>query len=256
MKERREQPPSYLVPVSGFARSFFSGYNIRRGTISVWDASAQEIIAVDQTNEEGKFGPFQLEPGRRVFFRFEKDQDSWLLGYRTTQTRVFTIPEEGIHAQHSYLFNVSLQVPSNPAFTLFSYLMWIAENRECGQIAVTVTLPGTTMDHIPQGEPGVEVFLFREGESEPLVLEPYYLGIMPLIDKTDFTGFFGRHQRTSADGGVLFRNVPAGHYRVVAVNGNMRAEISVVVHPGVLTNASPAWGLVMEESNEYSSSVP
>lgn len=244
MIERRE-PPSDLVPVSGFARSFFSGYNIPHAPVSVWDAETQEIIAVSQTNAEGKFGPFNLAVGRRVFFRFEKE-DSWLRGYRTTQTRVVTIPRDGIDAQSSYLFNISLQVPSNPAFTLFSYLMWIAENRERGQIAVTVTLPGMTMDDIPQGEAGVEVFLFSEGEDEPLDMEPYYLGIIPLIDKTDFTGIFGRHQRTSADGGVLFRNVPPGTYRVVAVKGDMRAEITVVVHPGVLTNASPTWGLVME----------
>ncbi len=252
---RRRELRSDLVPVSGFARSFVSGADIPDAKITAFDAKTEEVIDVCKTGRDGKFSIY-LDVGRHVFFRIEKDKDSLLRGYRPTQTPTVIVPQSGINDPRGFLFDISFQVPSNLAFMLLAYIMWATENRECGQVAVTVTLPGITMDDIPQGEPGVEVFLCREGDESPLDHDVHYLGIIPGIHKTDFSGVFGRHQRTSLDGGVLFRNVPPGFYKLVAEKGDMRAEISVVVSPGVLTNASPARGLVLkpsETSTEYES---
>ena len=219
------------VPVSGFARSFVTGWPIIDATITVLEDARFEC----HTDSKGHFGPIWCYVGAPVTLRLEK-KGSWCAGYRTTQSATIIVPPEGLD-HPNYLFNVSFQVPSNIAFSLFSCAMGIAEKRGTCQIALTVTPPGKTMDDIPQGEEGVEVSLVNAPR-----IQPYYLGIFPGIHKTNF---FSRHKSTSKDGGVIFPNVPAGVYKLKAVKGNQTSEIMVTASEDVLVNASPPYGIVL-----------
>lgn len=52
---------------------------------------------------------------------------------------------------------------------------------------------------------------------------------------------------TTADGGVLFTNVPPGRYTLRAhKQGAAIRSVAVTCRAGVLTNASPPWGLQVE----------
>lgn len=221
------------APVSGFARSFVSSAPIPNATITILEDETFQC----QTDNEGRFGPIMWTVGTPITFRLEKN-GSWWSGYRTTQTATLIVPPEGIHNDH-YVKNVSFQVVSNMAFSCISWGMGRVEIAETGQIAVTVTPPGITMDDIPQGEPDVEVSL----EPDPGV-RPFYLGIVPWFHKTNFLGC-QQQRATTHDGGVIFPNIPPGVYKVTARKGDRVAEIEVSVSEGVITNASPPIGLVL-----------
>ncbi len=222
------------VPVFGFARSFASGLAICDAKIIILEDETLQ----HQTDHEGKFGPIMWEVGMPITLRLEKP-GTWWSGYHTTQTATLIVPPEGIN-NPNYLLNVSFQVPSKMAFSFISWGMGMAANPETGQIAVTVTPPNITLDHIPQGEPDVEVSL----EPNPGV-RPFYLGLFPGIHKTKFWGC--RELRTTThDGGVIFPNVPPGDYTLTAKKGEKVSDtIKVTVHPGVIVNASPPVGLII-----------
>lgn len=219
------------APVSAFARSFVSQRPIVGATITILEDEKYQF----KTDSEGKFGPFLWLVGYPLTLRLEK-KGSWLTGYYATQSATIIVPPEGFN-DSNYLKHISFQVPSNMAFTLLSWTMGLSENKSACQIAATITPPGMTMDDIPQGEAEVQVSL-----SPDPYIKPRYLGVFPLIHKTNF---FYCGSATSLDGGVIFPNVPEGTYTLTAKKGEQVSKITVTARKGVLVNASPPHGPIM-----------
>ena len=223
------------VPVRGLARPF-GGDNPLTGIVSVFNADSRELILKMPTDDQGEFF-FHCRVGLRIFLKFERE-GWWWMGYRTTHSRIFEVPEEGINHPNK-LHNITFQVPSNVIFSLFSKAMGIAEDPSKAQIAVTVTPPGMTLDNIPQGEPGVEVTI----EPNPGV-KARYLGIFSFFNKTNP---LSSHPLTSDDGGVIFPNVVPGTYKISARKGRHKVSIMIWAPPGGFVNASPTKGLVIPQ---------
>lgn len=225
--------PGHKALISGFARSFMSGKAIADATITVIEDETLKFY----TDTAGRFGPFEWIVGQPITLLFEKPGSLWS-GYKTTQTATFIVPPEGIN-NDNYLKNISFQVPSNLAYNALAWAIGGTEDSEACQIAATITPPNTTMDDIPQGVADVTVTL-----SPNVNIKAYYFGMFPIIHKTN--PFVRDLQATSLDGGVLFRNVPSGEYRMEArKNGAVFSTITVKARKGVLVNASPPNGPTM-----------
>lgn len=230
MESRADSPAAEtMVPVSGFARSFISSYPIVGATITVLE-NGQQLY----TDSKGHFGPFPWPVGKPITLQCEK-KGSWWTGYQTIQTATLTVPPEGIHDQNP-LKNISFQVPSNIAFTLFPLAMGITIDRGACQIAATITPPNTTLDDLPQGEAGVEVVLSPDPKAQS-----FYFGIIPFLHKTN--PFERGLKVTSLDGGVAFLNVPEGIYTLTARKpGYEFTEVTIQATKGALINVSPPQG--------------
>ena len=222
-------PQSKTAPVSGFARSFISGKPIDDAMITILEDDTAQF----KTNKHGCFGPIEWPIEKPITLVLQKP------GYRTTQTATINIPSHGINNPNP-LYNISFQVLSNFAFTLFSYSMRMTEDKNACQVATTITPPKTTLDNIPQGEPNVEVTL----SPDPNV-KPFYFDMFPFIHKTNpFRGL----KSTSLDGGVVFANIPEGKYTLRAKKEDILfTEVTIIARKGVLVNASPPFGLTVLE---------
>ncbi|WP_454784551.1 carboxypeptidase regulatory-like domain-containing protein [Legionella sp. WA2024007413] len=219
--------------VSGFARSFISGWPIADATITVLE---NEQLAL-KTDSSGRFGPFEWPVGEPITLVFEKPGSFWT-GYKTIQTATLIVPPEGINNEN-FLKNISFQVPSNMAYQFLSYAMWKTEDPHACQIAATVTPPNTTMDDIPQGVEGVTVTLTPKVNAET-----FYFGIFPIVHKTN--PFIHKLKSTSLDGGVAFINVPPGDYVMEAKKDNIPfSKVAIKARKGMIVNASPPYGPTM-----------
>lgn len=236
------------APVSGFARSFVSGYPLEGAKITIPELKDDPDQFHIRTDKNGRFGPVSLPVGEQFSLRLEKS-GSWWSGYKTTQSATFTVPREGIN-DDNYLKNISFQVPSNMAVSILSSAMGVTEDKNKGQIAATVTPPNTTMDDIPQGVEGVQVTL---SPDPGINVKSFYFGIFPIIHKTN--PFVRSLQATSLDGGVMFINVPEGIYTLKAKKEGLEfSEVTVKVSKGVITNVSPPGGPTLQ--SEYKPDVP
>jgi hypothetical protein len=224
--------------VSGFARSFISGKPIPGATITALEDETFKC----HTDSAGRFGPFEWPIGKQITLVFEKPGSFWS-GYRTTQTATLIVPPEGIN-DANYLKNISFQVPSNLACKVLSWAMGITEDPQSGQIAATITPPNTTMDDIPQGVAEVKATLSPNVKSKT-----FYFGIFPIFHKTN--PLIRTLESTSLDGGVGFFNVPEGEYTLEAKkNGVTFSTVRVKARKGVLVNASPPYGPIMQQDSK------
>ncbi|WP_454782209.1 carboxypeptidase regulatory-like domain-containing protein [Legionella sp. WA2022007384] len=222
--------------VSGFARSFISGWPIADATITVLENEKLKF----KTDSSGRFGPFEWPVGEPITLVFEKPGSFWT-GYKTIQTATLIVPPEGINNEN-FLKNISFQVPSIMAYQFLSYAMWKTEDPHTCQIAATVTPPNTTMDDIPQGVEGVTVSL-----SPKVNAETFYFGIFPIVHKTN--PFIHKLKSTSLDGGVAFINVPPGDYIMEAKKDNIPfSKVAIKARKGMIVNASPPLGPTMLEA--------
>ncbi|WP_233590517.1 carboxypeptidase regulatory-like domain-containing protein [Legionella qingyii] len=227
--------------VSGFARSFISGWPIAEATITVLEHEQLKF----KTDSSGKFGPFAWPVGEPITLVFEKSGSFWT-GYKTIQTATLIVPPEGIN-DANFLKNISFQVPSNMAYRFLSFAMGEIEDPQACQIAATVTPPNTTMDDIPQGVEGVTVTL-----SPKVDVRTFYFGIFPIVHKTN--PFVKKLTSTSLDGGVAFINVPPGDYIMEAKKDNILfSKVAIKARKGMIVNASPPQGPTMLEDPKVDS---
>lgn len=163
-------------------------------------------------------------------------------GFSPTQSATVTVPPGGLRGKDSELTFQTL-----PWWFYGVMLHWLrlSDDPSVRHVVTTVTARGLTLDDPVQGEPDAKVRLFDEGGRE-VVVQPIYLGIVPWVHKTDlFTARRRRLRVTSADGGVVIPNVPAGRYVIRAEHARVRfRDASVIVHKDspIFVNASPPWG--------------
>ena len=153
--------------------------------------------------------------------------------YPPIQTGTHVLPAEG-------MARVSFQAPSRELYDVLTRLLQVSPAADRCQIATTVTRVGNSLyDDSPgtHGEPGATVTL------EPIPADvdgPVYFNlarynvIWPDRALTE----------TTADGGVLFLNVPEGEYTLVAHKTDTDFRpVKIKCRAGYVANASPPWGL-------------
>ena len=154
------------------------------------------------------------------------------------QTATFTVPAEGLD-------RVSFQSPNLTIVGAFESVLGVEVDPKRCVIASTVTRRGYSLylggPDGTHGEPGATVSISpvpAEGGT-PI----YFNG-----SKYDVIWPDRSLQETTSDGGVLFVNVTPGTYTLTAHKaGATIRSVQVGCRPGVLTNASPPWGLQVTE---------
>lgn len=235
LESSESQPSQETAPVSGFARSFLTYEPIPDAKITILETGKEF-----NTDGNGRFGPFQYPVGEDITLILEKK------GFHTTQSATLTVPPEGLTGIHH---EISFQVPSDFAYKLFEYTLWVKVDENACQITAALTAHKKTMADIPQGEPGAV------GKLTPEVnIKPFYFGIFesgPLKDKTNPL----QHNLTSSsfDGGIGYLNLPPRDepYKLTAVKAGVTFnEVKFKARKGAFINISPPHGpMVQREDN-------
>lgn len=229
-----------MAPVTGFARSFITGWPLVGAKITVL-----ENDAVYYTDQEGKFGPIFWPVGSDITLVLEKE------GFRTTQSGTVTVPPEGLTGAYD---NISFQVPSNWAFKLFSYAIGIKEHPNACIVAATITAHNKTMDDIPQGEPGAKCIV-----DAVLKHKPHYFGFFDIPILKHKTNPLDRSlEETSIDGGFIVQVEATGQvHKVTAEKKDIRFTESKFIARECFINLSPPHGpRVHKLSNEQDDESP
>ncbi len=150
------------------------------------------------------------------------------------QTATFTMPAEGLE-------QVTFQSPSQVIIGAFETVLGTKVDPDRCVIAATVTRRGYSLyggaADGTHGEPGATVAISPEPAEggDPI----YFNGAQFDVIWPDRA-----LTETTSDGGVLFVNVPPGTYVLTATKpGATIRPVTVGCRAGVLTNASPPWGL-------------
>jgi hypothetical protein len=211
--------------VEGFASSFLTGKPLSLADITIFETKEKF-----KTDQNGRFGPFSYPVGKNITLILEKP------GFRTTQSATITVPPDGLTGKHN---EISFQVPSYIAFSLFSIAMGVKVDENACQVTATVTDYKKTMDDIPQGKAGVKVVL-----TPDVNIKPFYFGIFnagPLKHKTN--PFQRNLTCTSLDGGIGFLNVPPSDepYTLTAISedGTEFSKVRFTAMKGAFINISP-----------------
>jgi len=205
-------------PVAG-ARIFALGSP--GSTLGVTDAAGRAVV--------------ELPAGEEPSLVLEKH------GFVTTQSGTWTVPAGGLEGPQQ-----EITFQTMPDWVIAVARRWLRVPAIAGRyhLATTVTAAGKTLYDPVQGEPGAVIRIHRDGR--PLDVTPIYMGIVPLVHKTNL--FMARwHQGTmsSADGGVLIPNLEAGTYTVSAEAPGRRFSVAKAVIRGdspEFVNLSPPWG--------------
>lgn len=150
------------------------------------------------------------------------------------QTATFVVPVGGLH-------HVTFQSPTRNLVSLFERMLGVSSDPTRCHLATTVTRQGYSLylgaPDGTHGEPGATVTI----EPAPDAGEgPIYFNGRSF----DVIWPDRRLSATTADGGVLFVNVTPGVYTLHAQkDGAAISSVTVGCRAGVLTNASPPWGL-------------
>ncbi len=203
---------AFAFALPGMAYGLIDG-----GTVSVLEAP--EVSA--QTRSDGTFELVGVPSNTEVTFVIEAD------GFPVAQTKTFE-PLGGD------LDRLTFQVPDDLLYDSLASLLAITPSPERCQLVTTVTRVGKSLfDEGAHGEAGATVRIEpTPGEGEG----PIYFGSDVLPDRA--------LTETSDDGGVLFVNLPPGTYTLSADKDGVNFEpIEVNCRAGVLTNASPPYGL-------------
>lgn len=213
-----ESTGASTVEVSGDAFPFASTTPITTAAVSILELPDTTTVDAD-----GHFVFPALPAGASATFVFTAE------GYPTTYTKTFTLPNAG-----ETLERVTFQVPDNATYDLLAGIVDIVPDPATCQIATTVTRVGKSVyDPGAHGEDAATVTI---DPALPAEAGPIYFNESVIPDR-DLV-------ETSADGGVLFVNVPAGSYTLTATKAGVEFEvIDVVCEGGVLVNASPPNGL-------------
>jgi hypothetical protein len=153
-------------------------------------------------------------------------------GLQTLQTATVVVPADGLVGADRA---ITLQVPWALTFTLLRRLL-VRPRPGRHHLATTITAFGKTLADSPQGEPDAELVLRRVDGGGDRGDPPIYLGAVPLVHKTDFTGSLlaarglrAPRARSSVDGGVLVANLPRGRYVLTARKPGVRFTSAAVV---------------------------
>jgi hypothetical protein len=216
------------VSISGHAFHFGPrGGRIKGGEVTILECPALKTV----TGKRGAYRFDGLRPGSEVSLVFRRR------GYRTVQTRTFTLTAEDLE-------RVSFQVPPEILVGGFSMLLGFRPGPNLCQLASTVTRVGESMygSHGPtHGEPGATVTI-----DPPLPEKhgPIYFNLKLFDDGSQIIWPDRSLKQTTLDGGVLFIDVPPGEYVLRAHKPGVRFRpVKVKCRAGILVNASPPQGL-------------
>lgn len=211
-----------IVSLSGDAIPFVGGSDLR-----VEGAVVTIVEQPDRTSTTGADGRFSfdgLTEGSEVTLQMEQEN------YHRMQTATLTLGPEGAE-------RVTFQAVHNAIYAELADLLQVVpdEDNKC-QIASTVTRVGKSIyDEGAHGEAGATVTL-----DPPMAEEgPIYFNESVVPDRA--------LTETTADGGVLFLQVPPGQYVLTATKpGVSIRQVAIKCRAGWLANASPPWGLQVE----------
>lgn len=222
--------PDAAVPVavSGHAFAFSAGGGAIAGaTISVLELPEFTV----ETAEDGSFAIPDLPGDAEVTLVLDHPS------HPAIQTGT-------LHLAGTDLERVTFQAPDHDLYRLLAGVVQVMPDPERCQIATTVTRRGNSLyDEIPgtHGEPEATVTIeAREGETPADIDGPVY------FDLVRYNAIFPSREltETTADGGVLFLNVPPGEYTLKAHKPDtVFADVHIKCRAGVVTNASPPYGL-------------
>ncbi|MEZ4383074.1 MAG: carboxypeptidase-like regulatory domain-containing protein [Nannocystaceae bacterium] len=207
-----------VVEVQGDAFAFGPGTRVAGATVTILERPEQTAT----TDADGHFVFPALPAGAAATFVFNR------AGYPTLYTRTFTLPADGA------LERVTFQAPDDATFAALAQLVEITPDPATCQIASTVTRVGKSLyDAGAHGEAGATVTITP---SLPPEHGPIYFNadVVPQRDLVE----------TSADGGILYTNVPPGDYVLTASKAGVDFEaVTLRCDADVLVNPSPPFGL-------------
>lgn len=211
------------VTLSGQAFSFGPGGQVSGATVSVLEHS--EITT--QTADDGTFSLAGVPA----------EAEATLVLDDPNRPPIQTGTQ---HLAGVDLERLTFQAPNHDLYRALAAVVQVTPDPERCQIATTVTRRGNSLfDEIPgtHGEPEATVTIEPEPEG---VDGPVY------FDLVRYDTIFPSRPltQTTADGGVLFLNVPPGEYTLKAHKPDtVFADVHIKCRAGFLVNASPPYGL-------------
>lgn len=217
-------PAPASASVTGNAFNFASqGGSLIGGVVSVLELPG--VTAT--TTDDGAFAFDALPVGAELTFVLS------YMDYPPIQTGTHLLPPEG-------MARVSFQAPDPGLYDTLARVVRVIPAPDRCQIATTVTRVGNSLyDDTPgtHGEPDATVAI---DPTPPDVDGPVYFNLV----KYNVIWPDRQLRATTADGGVLFLNVPAGDYTLTASKpGTTFRPVKIKCRAGFLANASPPWGL-------------
>lgn len=217
-------PAAQTVALSGHAFAFATtGGRVEGGTVTLLEFPERSAI----TDADGAFRFDELPADATATLVLDHPD------HPPIQTGTFVLGEKDVE-------RVTFQAPDHATYDLLANVLRLEPDPTRCQIATTVTRMGNSLyDEIPgtHGEPGATVTLdpMPEGVDGPVYFDLVrYNVIFPARALTE----------TSADGGVLFLDVPPGTYTLRAHKADTTfTEAIIECRAGLLVNASPPWGL-------------
>lgn len=217
--------PAPQGPVAAWGHAFdfsMGGGRIEGETVTILELP--ERVAV--TDADGYFRFDDLPVGESVTFVMDGGDRPAI------QTATFTVP----NADLEY---VTFQAPTWELYDLMASFAGLDSDPDRCQIATTATRRGHDLYSAPgtHGEPGAVVTISPEVDAES---GPIYFNLVQsnlIYPDPDLAW-------TTDDGGVMFGNVEPGDYVLEAHKSNTTfLPAQITCRAGVLTNASPPWGL-------------
>jgi hypothetical protein len=217
-------PAPASVGVTGNAFNFASqGGSLIGGVVSVLERPG--VTAT--TTDDGAFAFDVLPVGAELTFVLS------YMDYPPIQTGTHVLPPDG-------MARVSFQAPDPDLYDTLARVVRVIPAPDRCQIATTVTRVGNSLyDDTPgtHGEPDATVTI---DPTPPDVDGPVYFNLV----KYNVIWPDRQLRATTADGGVLFLNVPEGEYTLRASKPDTTFRpVKIKCRAGFLANASPPWGL-------------
>lgn len=222
------------VCASGTAHSFSLDFKPVAGAlISILEFPGRVAVA----NEWGEFLFCGLPVGSLATFRLTAK------GYHESMTKTFVLPA-------TQLSEIHFQAPSN---LIFAALRTASGATAQGHHLVTTVTPEENNWVGAGGIPFVKVVAFQVDPADPfndpgvpLDVNPIYFSSTKIVVGNGYVAWPDPKMReTDRDGGVLFKDVPAGTYRLEASRPGYEFE-AVVMKTGdspAVTNAVPGYNL-------------
>lgn len=215
------------VDISGVVYAFNTPTPLAGATVSVVE---QPEIAT----QSDASGNFKLSVPDQSFVTLVATKP----GYRTMYSQTFEPDGENLD-------KVFIQFVPQPVYEFLAGSLGVDPNSPSCQIVTTVSVEAIqglafpefiayTMAHDGHGDAGASVSIKPEVSGGPIYFNEQ---VLPDPSRT----------LTSRDGGVLFVNVPPGHYKLSALKSGRRfASAHITCEPGRFINASPPWGLAQK----------
>ena len=211
------------VRLSGHAFNFGEGGIVAGGAVSILELPERTTT----TGEDGAFAFDDIPGDAEVTLVMHAE------GLAPIQTATFQLAGEDME-------RIAFQVPSHEVYNTLAQMVDLTPDPTKCQIASTVTRNGNSLyDTVPgtHGEPGATVTIEPGADQTD---GPIY------FDLLSFTFIFPKRSlsETTDDGGVLFLNVEPGTYTLRAQKPDTTfRDVKITCRVGMLTNASPPWGI-------------